>query len=42
MAQEGTFLTKSEKEIIRDCLSGKSTFEKERNKIINECRRIYG
>lgn len=42
MAQEGMVLTKGEKEIIRDCLSGKSTFEKERKKIINDCRRTYG
>lgn len=42
MAQEGMHLTKDEKQVIRNCLSGKSTFEKERNKIINECRKIYG
>lgn len=42
MAQEGMPLTKNEKKVIKDCLSGKTTFEKERKKIISECRKLYG
>lgn len=42
MAQEGMPLTKEEKNIIRNCIIGKTTHEKERQKIITECRSIYG
>ena len=34
MAQEGMNLTKNERNVIRNCLNGKSTFDEERNKII--------
>ncbi len=42
MAQEGMPLKKEEKEIIKNCILGKTTYEKERKKIIAECRRAYG
>ena len=42
MAQEGMNLTKNEKKVIRNCLSGKSTFDEERNKIIEDYRKEYG
>lgn len=42
MAQEGMPLTKDEKNIIKNCMLGKTTHEIERNKIINQYRSIYG
>ena len=42
MAQEGMPLTKEIKEKLYNCLTGKSTYEQERKKIIDKYRRIYG
>lgn len=42
MAQEGMPLTEEEKQIIKDCIIGKTTHSIEREKIINRCRSIYG
>ena len=42
MAQEGMPLTKDEKQILKNCIIGKSTHQKERQKIINYCKGIYG
>lgn len=42
MAQEGMPLTKEIKRKLHDCITGKSTYEKERQKIIEKYRRIYG
>jgi len=42
MAQEGMPLTKEIKEKLYNCLTGKSTYEKERQKVIEKYRRIYG
>ena len=42
MAQEGMPLTKDEKQILKNCILGKSTHQKERQKIINYCKGIYG
>lgn len=42
MAQEGMPLTKEIKEKLYNCLTGKSTYEKEREKVIEKYRRIYG
>lgn len=42
MAQEGMPLTKQLKNTIKNCLTGKTTTEKERNKIIEKYRKIYG
>ena len=42
MAQEGMPLTKEEKQILKNCIVGKTTHEKERQKIINYCKEIYG
>lgn len=42
MAQEGIPLTKEIKMKLYDCITGKSTYEKERQKIIEKYRRIYG
>lgn len=42
MAQEGMPLTKEIKKKLYDCITGKSTYEKERQKIIEKYRRIYG
>ena len=42
MAQEGMPLTKNEKQNLYNCLTGKSTTELERKKIIEKYRRIYG
>ncbi len=42
MTQEGMPLKKEEKEIIKNCILGKTTHEQERNKIIAQCRSIYG
>ena len=40
MAQEGMPLTKEEKEVLRNCIIGKSTHEKERQKILKYCKEI--
>lgn len=42
MAQEGMPLTTSLKKTIKDCLTGKTTTAKERKKIIDKYRKIYG
>ena len=42
MAQAGMPLTKNEKQNLYNCLTGKSTTELERKKIIEKYRRIYG
>ncbi len=42
MAQEGMPLTKEIKQKLYNCITGKSTYEKERKKIIEKYRRIYG
>ena len=42
MAQEGMPLTEEIKKKLYDCITGKSTYEKERQKIIEKYRRIYG
>lgn len=42
MAQEGMPLTEETKKKLYDCITGKSTYEKERQKIIEKYRRIYG
>ena len=42
MAQEGMPLTKEIKEKLYNCLTGKSTTEIERKKVIERCRKIYG
>ena len=42
MAQEGMPLTKEIKEKLYNCIIGKSTYDKERKKIIEKYRRIYG
>lgn len=42
MAQEGMPLTKKIKKKLYDCITGKSTYEKERQKIIEKYRGIYG
>lgn len=42
MAQEGMPLTNEIKAKLYDCMTGKSTYEKERKKIIEKYRRIYG
>ncbi len=42
MAQEGMPLTKEIKEKLYNCLTGKSTYDKEREKVIEKYRRIYG
>ena len=42
MAQEGMPLTKEIKQKLYNCLTGKSTYEKEREKVIEKYRRIYG
>ena len=42
MAQEGMPLTKEIKTKSYDCITGESTYEKERQKIIEKYRRIYG
>ena len=42
MALEGMPLTKEEKDILRRCHMGLTTTEKERQKILADCRRIYG
>lgn len=42
MAQEGMPLTKEIKKKLYNCITSKSTYEKERQKIIEKYRRIYG
>lgn len=42
MSLEGMPLTDEDKEVIRKCLEGESTFEKERKKLLNECKSLYG
>ena len=42
MSQEGMPLTEETKKKLYDCITGKSTYEKERQKIIEKYRRIYG
>ena len=42
MALEGMPLTETEKDILRNCHLGLTTTEIERQKILAECRRIYG
>lgn len=42
MAQEGMPLTKELKQKLYNCLSGKTTYEDERKKIIEKYRKIYG
>lgn len=41
MAQEGMPLTKELKEILYNCITGKSTTEKERRKIVEKYKGIY-
>lgn len=42
MAQEGMPLTKELKQKLYNCIIGKSTTEKERKKIIEKYKKIYG
>lgn len=42
MAQEGMPLTKEIKQKLRNCITGKSTTEIERKKVIEKYRGIYG
>ncbi len=42
MAQEGMPLTKEIKQKLYNCITGKSTTEFERNKVLEKYRRIYG
>lgn len=42
MAQEGMPLTDEIKKRIYDCITGKSSYDKEREKVIEKYRRIYG
>lgn len=42
MAQEGMPLTEKEKEILKNCIIGKTTHAIERNKIITQFRSSYG
>ncbi len=42
MAQEGMPLTKEIKEKLYNCLTGKSTYDIEREKVLEKYRRIYG
>ena len=42
MAQEGMPLTKEIKGKLYNCLTGKSTYDKERQKVIDKYRGIYG
>lgn len=41
MAQEGMPLTKELKEVLYNCITGKSTTEKERRKIVEKYKGIY-
>lgn len=42
MAQEGMPLTEEIKKKLYNCITGKSTYDKEREKIIEKYRKIYG
>lgn len=42
MSQEGMRLTNQQKNTIKNCLTGKTTPEIERKKIIEKYRKIYG
>lgn len=42
MTQEGMPLTDEIKEKLYNCITGKSTTEIERNKVLEKYRRIYG
>ena len=42
MAQEGMPLTEEIKKKLYDCITGKSTYDKEREKVLEKYRRIYG
>ncbi len=42
MAQEGMPLTKEIKQKLYNCITGKSTTEIERNKVLEKYRKIYG
>ena len=42
MTQEGMPLTKEIKQKLYDCITGKTTYEKERQKVLEKYRRIYG
>lgn len=42
MKLEGMPLTDEDKEILRKCFEGESTFEIEREKVINEAKLLYG
>lgn len=42
MAQEGMPLTDEIKQKLYNCITGKSTTEIERNKVLEKYRRIYG
>lgn len=42
MAQEGMPLTDDIRKRLYDCLTGKSTYDKEREKILEKYRGIYG
>ncbi len=42
MAQEGMPLTEEIKKKLYNCITGKSTYDKERKKTIEKYRRIYG
>ena len=41
MAQEGMPLTKELKQVLYNCITGKSTTEKERRKIVEKYKGIY-
>lgn len=42
MAQEGMPLTEEIKQKLYDCITGKTTTEIERNKVLEKYRKIYG
>lgn len=42
MAQEGMPLTKEIKQKLYDCITGKSTYDIEREKVLEKYRKIYG
>lgn len=42
MAQEGMPLTDEIKKKLYDCITGKTSYDKEREKVIEKYRRIYG
>ena len=41
MTQEGMPLTNEIKEKLYDCITGKTTYEKERRKVIEKYKKIY-